>query len=88
MKQVAYVERLFKLVTHMALDRNCILPRNFIYFCIFLKRKTPDIKHHAGEDHSNSFQPYYNPQQSRFAAFCYPQVSRLRFEQLVTKIKT
>ena len=38
-KQVAYVERLFKLVTHMALDGNCISPRNFIlFFCIFEKK--------------------------------------------------
>ena len=44
----------FKHVTHMALDENFILPRNFIYFCIF-ERNTPDIKHHVGEDHSNSF---------------------------------
>ena len=37
-KQVAYVERLFKLVTHLALDGNCISPRNFILFLYFLKR--------------------------------------------------
>jgi hypothetical protein len=36
-KQVANMERLFKLVTHMALDGNFISPRNFIYFCIFEK---------------------------------------------------
>ena len=69
-KQVAYVKRLLKLVTHMALDRNCISPRNFILFFIFSKRNTPDIKHHVGADHSNSFLPYHNPQQPRFE-FCF-----------------
>jgi hypothetical protein len=53
-KQVAYVERLFKLVTHMALDMNFISLRNFILFFVFLKINTPDIKHHVGKDHSNS----------------------------------
>ena len=34
-----------------------------LYFIfVFLKRAAPDIKHHVGEDHSNSFQPYHNPQ--------------------------
>ena len=33
---------------------------------VFLKRNTPDMKHHVGEDHSNSFPPYHNPQQPRF----------------------
>ena len=42
-----------------------------IYFIfVFLKTNTPDIKHHVGEDHSNSFQPYHNPQQPRFE-FCF-----------------
>ena len=41
----------------------------FIFF-VFFKRNTPDIKHHIGEDHSNSFQPYHNPQQPRFG-FCF-----------------
>jgi len=42
-----------------------------LYFIfVFLKRNTPDIKHHVGEDHSNSFQPYHNPQQPRFE-FCF-----------------
>ena len=42
-----------------------------LYFIIiFLKRNTPDIKHHVGEDHSNSFQPYHNPQQPRIK-FCF-----------------
>ena len=41
----------------------------FIFF-VFFKINTPDIKHHVGEDHSNSFQPYHNPQQPRFE-FCF-----------------
>ena len=61
----------------------------FIFIFVFLRRNTPDIKHHVGEDHSNSFQPYHNPQQPRFE-FCFllPQVTSLRFEQLATKLKT
>ena len=84
-KQVAYVERLFKLVTHMALDGNFISLRNFIFF----ERNTPDIKHHVGEDHSNSLSHIitHNNLDSD-SAFCYPQVSSLRFEQLATKLKT
>ena len=42
-----------------------------LYFIfVFLKRTAPDIMHHVGEDHSNSFQPYHNPQQPRFK-FCF-----------------
>jgi len=43
---------------------------NFISIFVFLKRNTPDIKHHVGEDHSNSFEPYHNSQQPRFE-FCF-----------------
>ena len=54
-KQVAYVERLFELVTHMALDGNFISSRNVYFIFVFLKRNTSDIKHHIGEDYSNSY---------------------------------
>jgi len=59
-KQVAYVERLFKLVTHgSGCEFHIIEELCFIF--IFLKRNTPDIKYHVGEDHSNFFHPYRNP---------------------------
>ena len=32
--------------------------RTFIFIFVVLKRNTLDIKHHVGEDHSNSFPPY------------------------------
>ena len=35
--------RLFRLVTHMALDRNCISPRNFILFLKKENRKEKKI---------------------------------------------
>ena len=31
-----------------------IIEELYFIFCIFLKTNTPDIKYHAGEDHSNS----------------------------------
>jgi len=35
-----------------------------IYFIfVFLKTNTPDIKHHVGENHSNSTYSYHSPQQ-------------------------
>ena len=51
-KQIAYLERLFKLVIHMALDGNFISLRNFIIF-VFSKLNTLDVKYHIREDHSN-----------------------------------
>ena len=86
-RQVAYVKRLLKLVTHIALDGNYISSRNFIF--VFLKRNTPDIKHHVGEDHSNSFSHIitHNNLDSN-STFRYPQVSSLRFEHLATKLRT
>jgi hypothetical protein len=48
------------------------------YFCVF-EGNTPDIKHHVGEDHSNSFQPYHNPQQLRFGfSFLLPTSFKLK----------
>ena len=42
----------------------------YFIFAFFLEKTTQDIKHHVGEDHRNSFQPYHNPQQPRFE-FCF-----------------
>jgi len=40
---------------HMALDTKFISLRNFLIFFVFLKLNAPDIKHHVGKYHSNSF---------------------------------
>jgi hypothetical protein len=42
--------------------------RNFIIFLHFQKINTPEIKHHVGEDHSRSIQPYHSSQQLRFGS--------------------
>ena len=39
---------------HMALDKNFHIIEELYYIFVFSKFKTPDIKHHKREDHSNS----------------------------------
>ena len=58
----------FQRKQHMALDRNFISSRNFIIFFVFSKLNTPELKHHIGEDHSNSTKSYHSSQQLRFGS--------------------
>ena len=47
------------------------ITKELYFIFVFLQRTAPDIKHHVGEDHSDSFQPYHNPQQPRFEFFIF-----------------
>ena len=88
-RQVAYVEKAFQTCNSYGSGWKFHIAKELYFIFVFLKRNTPDIKHHVGEDHSNSFLPYHNPQQPRFEiCFLLPQVSSLRFEQIATKPKT
>ena len=57
------------------------------YFFVFLKRNTPDIKHHIGEDHRNFFQPYHNPQQPRLG-FCFSLSTSFKLKVWTTSHQT
>ena len=84
-RQVAYVEKAFQTCNSYGSGQELHITDELYSIFVFLKRNTLDIKHHVGEDHSNSFQPYHNLDSN--SAFCYPQVSSLRFEHLATKLR-
>ena len=78
----------FQLITHMALDGNCISPRNFILFLYFCKEQLRISSITQEKIIATLFSHIitHNNLDSN-SAFCYPQVSSLRFE-LATKLKT
>ena len=65
-RQVAYVEMAFQTCNSFGFGWELHITEELYSIFVFLKRTAPDIKHHVGEDHSNSFQPYHSPQQPRF----------------------
>ena len=68
--QVAYVERFFQTCNSYGFGWELHITEKLYFIFVFLKINTPGIKRHVGEDHSNSFQSYHNPQQPRFE-FCF-----------------
>ena len=56
--QVAYMERFFQTCNSYGFGWELHITEELYFIFVFLKRNTPGIKHHVGEDHSNSFPPY------------------------------
>ena len=53
-KQVAHVEKSFQTCNSYDSGWEFHITEGLYFIFVFLKRNTPDIKHHIGEDHNNS----------------------------------
>ena len=52
-RQVAYVEKAFQTRNSYGFGQELYITEELYFIFVFLKRNTPDIKHHVGEDHIN-----------------------------------